>query len=80
MQDLSNKVGNCAIHLGVELELDMATIEETLFKYPKNMFQQTFDVMKKWKISGEVKTIRMLMKAFKSADGRGIKFLREKYR
>jgi hypothetical protein len=36
--------------------------------------------MKKWKISGEVKTIRMLMKAFKSADGRGIKFLREKYR
>jgi len=79
LKELSGKVGDCAIHLGVELGLDMATIEETLFKHPKNMFEQTFDVMKKWKISGEVKTIRMLMKAFASADGRGFKFLRDKY-
>ena len=79
LQDLSKQVGNCAIHLGVELGLSMATIEETLFRYPKSMFEQTFDVMKKWKISGEVKTIRMLMKAFQSVDGRGLKFLRKKY-
>ena len=77
--DLSTEVGNCAIHLGVELGLSMAAIEETLFKYPKNMFQQTFDVMKKWKLLSEVKTIRMLMKAFQSADGRGIQFLKKKY-
>ena len=80
LQDLSTVVGNCAIHLGVELGLSMAAIEETLFKYPKNIFQQTFDVMKKWKRLSEVKTIRMLTKAFQSADGRRIKFLREKYR
>ena len=79
LQDLSKEVGNCAIHLGVELGLKWANIEETLTKYPKSMFEQTFDIMKKWKISAEVKTIRMLMKAFQSVDGRGLKFLRKKY-
>jgi len=74
LQDLSKEVGNCAIHLGVELGLKWASIEETLSKYPKNMYQQTFDVMKKWKILGEVKTIRMLMKALQ------LVFLSDRYR
>ena len=63
------------------LKIDhMVKIEETLVKYPKDMFKQTFDVLKKWQSSGDIKTICMLMKAFKSVDKRGIKFLREKYR
>ena len=78
--DLSQSVGNCAIHLGVELGLDMVKIEETLVKYPKSMYEQTFDVLKKWQSSGDVKTICMLMKAFKLVDGRGVQFLRHKYR
>jgi hypothetical protein len=35
--------------------------------------------MKKWKTSSKVTTILMLMKAFQSADGRGLYFLRKKY-
>ena len=80
LQDLSKQVGNCAIHLGVELELCMAAIERILYKYPKDMFGQTFGVMKEWRSSSKVKTILMLMKAFQSADARGLTFLREKYR
>ena len=81
MKYLSKEVGNCAIHLGVELGLSMAAIEGILYKYPKSMFKQTFGVMKKWKKSSNIKaTILMLMKAFQSADGRGLVFLRNKYR
>ena len=68
------------MHLGVELGLSMPAIEGILFEYPKSMFKQTFGVMKEWKSSSKVKTtILMLMKAFQSADGRGLTFLREKY-
>ena len=79
MRDLSREVGNCAVHLGVELGLSMATIEETLKRCRNITFEETFDVMKKWKISSKVKTILMLMKAFQSADGRGLHFLKKKY-
>jgi hypothetical protein len=78
---LSKEVGNCAIHLGVELGLSMAAIEGILYKHPKSMFKQTFGVMKKWKKSSKIKaTILMLMKAFQSVDGRGLAFLGDKYR
>ena len=81
LRDLSRKVGNCAMHLGVELGLSMATIEEILKRYRNSMFEETFGVMKQWKSSSKTKaTILMLMKAFQSADGRGLTFLREKYR
>jgi hypothetical protein len=58
----------------------MAAIERILCKYPKDTFGQTFGVMKEWRSSSKVKTILMLMKAFQSADARGLTFLREKYR
>ena len=78
---LSQQVGNCAIHLGVELGLCMAVIESILYKYPKDMFGETFGVMKEWTSSSKDKTtILMLMKAFQSADTRGVHFLIEKYR
>ena len=80
MKELSAQVGNCAIQLGIELGLSMAEIEESLFKYSKEMFSQTFDVLKKWKSSGNVKpTIRILMRAFQAIDSRGLMFLRDKY-
>ena len=80
LEDVTKTVGPCVIHLGVELGLDMVKIEETLVKYPKSMYEQTFDVLKKWQSSGDVKTISMLMKAFKLVDRKGILFLRDKYR
>jgi hypothetical protein len=71
----------CAIPLGVELGLSISTIEVILKEYQHDMFNQTFGVMEKWKLSSKSKpTILMLMKAFQSADKRGFMFLREKYR
>jgi hypothetical protein len=49
LKELSEQVGNCAVPLGVELGLSMVEIEQTLFKYSKDIFSQTFDVLKKWK-------------------------------
>ena len=79
LHELSRTVGNCAMHLGIELGLSMATIEETLKRCRNITFDEIFDVMKKWKTSSKVTTILMLMKAFQSADGRGLYFLRKKY-
>ena len=68
------------MHLGVELGLSTAAIDGILFEYPKSMFKQTVGVIEEWKRSSKVKpTILMLMKAFQSADGRGLAFLRQKY-
>ena len=81
LHELSRSVGNCAMHLGIELGLSRAATEEILKRYQNDMFKQTFCVMEQWKSSSKIKvTILMLMKAFQSADGRGLTFLREKYR
>ena len=80
LRELSKQVGNCAMQLGVELGLSMMEIEQTLFKYSKDIFSQTFDVLKKWKYSRKVKpTIRILMRAIQASDSRGFVFLRDKY-
>ena len=80
LRELSNQVGNCAMQLGVELGLRMVEIEQTLFEYSKDIFSQTFDVLKKWKTNCEVKpTIRILMKAMQASDPRGLEFLIDKY-
>jgi hypothetical protein len=48
------------MQLGVELGLSMVDIEQTLFMYSKDIFSQTFDVLKKWKYSRKAKpTIRI---------------------
>ena len=58
----------------------MVEIEQTLYKYSKDMFNQTFDVLKKWKKNRQVKpTIRILMKAMQASDPRGLHFLISKY-
>jgi hypothetical protein len=46
----------------------------------KDIFSQTFDVLKKWKYSRKVKpTIRILMRAIQASDPRELMFLRDKY-
>jgi hypothetical protein len=80
LKELSEQVGNCAMQLGIELGLSMVDIEESLFKYSKDMLSQTVDVLKKWKYSSKVKpTIRILMRAIQASDPRGLMFLRDKY-
>ena len=80
LQDLSTKFVDGALHLGVELGLPMATIEEILLKNKKSYFGQNLGVMEEWKRSKEVKpTILMLMKAFQHVDGKGVTFLAQKY-
>ena len=81
LKDLSEKVGNCAMQLGVELGLNMVDIEDSFTKYPKAMFCRTFDVLKKWKNSGKVKpTNCILMKGMQQSDPRGLMFLIGKYK
>ena len=68
------------MQLGVELGLSMVEIEQTLFMYSKDIFSQTFDVLKKWKYSRKVKpTIRILMRAIQASDPRVLMFLRDKH-
>ena len=80
LQDLSILFADGAWHLGVELGLRFATIEEILLKNEKSYFDQNLGVMEEWKRSKEVKpTIIMLMKAFQHVDGKGVTFLAQKY-
>jgi hypothetical protein len=81
LEKLSRQVGNCAVELGVQLELNMVDIEESLFRHPKNMYDQTCDVLKKWNNSRkDVKpTICILMRAMLEIDSRGFWFLRRKF-
>ena len=81
LEDLSAKLGDCALHLGVELGLSMAAIKRILKKCENDIKKETLCVMKEWKEdSSQDKTILMLMKALQSADGTGFKTLTEKYR
>ena len=78
--DLSKQFTNGALHLGVELELPMATIEEILFKNEKSYFGQNRGVMEEWKRSKKPgATILVLMEAFQHVDGKGVTFLAQKY-
>jgi hypothetical protein len=80
LRKLSQQVGNCAMQLGIELGLRIVEIEQTLFKYPKNIYSQTFDILKKWKDIPEINsTIRMLMNAMQAIDTRGLQFLEDEY-
>ena len=81
LEELSKRIGHCAIHLGIELGLDMINIEETLCRHSKDMFGQNCDILKKWIRDKRTtnKTIRFLMKTLCIVDSRGFSFLRKKY-
>ena len=79
LENLSAKLGDCALHLGIELGLSMAEIKRILKMCEQDSKKETLCVMKEWKNSGEDRTILMLMKALHLADGTGFKTLTEKY-
>lgn len=76
---LSREMGNCIIQLGLELGLSFSSIQETMYKYPKDMYKQLYDILKKWKLSSEP-TVFNLIKVLKQIQSGGIKFLREQYK
>ena len=80
LEEVAGKVEDCAIHLGLELGLDMPVIYDTLSTCENGICKQTLAVMKRWISTSKVKTIGMLMEAFYSAEPTGYNFLREKYR
>lgn len=80
LYELSRNIGNCALHLGVELGLATVEIESTIFKYSKDIFDQNYDILIKWRNTGSKKTLRSLMQALlQIADLRGIRFLDNKF-
>lgn len=80
LDELAHNMGNCTVHLGIELGLNMPTIEETLNRYPKDMFDQTHDILKKWKNNSTVApTVFRLMKAVETVDKGGLTFLLETF-
>lgn len=81
LKRLPRQLGNCVIQLGIELGLSFASIEETMYNYPKDMYSQLYDVLKKWKESREQKpSVYTLMKALQRTDSGGLIFLRNEYK
>lgn len=78
---LPREMGNCIIQLGLELGLSFSSIQETMYKYPKEMYEQLYDILRKWKQSGKSRpTVFSLMKALQQTQSGGLTFLREQYK
>ncbi|CAC5410720.1 unnamed protein product [Mytilus coruscus] len=54
--NLPQKLGNCALRLGIEIGITINSIEQTKTDYLK-MYDQTADILRKWKNSTEEKPI-----------------------
>lgn len=81
LKRLARNMGNCVVHLGIELGIDVPAIEETLYRFPKDMFEQTYDIVRKWKQGCRVKpTIFRLMEAVDRVDKGGLRFLLDHYK
>lgn len=78
---LRQEMGNCIIQLGLELGLSFSSIQETMYKYPKEMYEQLYDILIKWKQSRKSKpSVLRLLKALRQTDCGGVSFLREQYK
>ena len=79
LMELSNNIGNCAVQLGIELGLSVVDVESILHSHPRNMFEQNYNVLVKWKESSRVKTLYILMRALQRVMPQGMTFLEKKY-
>ncbi|CAC5404693.1 unnamed protein product [Mytilus coruscus] len=80
LQGLPKNLGNCAIPLGIELEISVSSIVETMTRHPRDMYLQIEDILRKWKLSGEVKpTIYRLMLALERVHTGGLDYLKGIY-
>ncbi|CAG2245233.1 unnamed protein product [Mytilus edulis] len=51
---LPKYLGYCAIQLGIELGVTMSSINETMVRHHKDMYDQISDILRKWKSSGKL--------------------------
>lgn len=81
-----NRIGDCVVHLGVELGLSIGEIKDTMYNFPRNLNGQIHDLLIKWKHWNPTKTNRVkptiyrLMVALlrvKAADG--LAFMKKTY-
>ncbi|CAC5381004.1 unnamed protein product [Mytilus coruscus] len=79
LQQLSRQLGNCYTHLGIELGISFSSIEESMYRFPKDMYDLIYDILKKWK-EQENATVHILMIALQRIDCGGLRFLQEKYK
>ncbi|VDI26732.1 Hypothetical predicted protein, partial [Mytilus galloprovincialis] len=74
-------IGDCVVHLGIELGLTIVNIKKTMFKFPRDLDGQIHDLLMKWKETDRVKpTIYWLMVALKRVEAAdGLAFLKKTY-
>lgn len=81
LEKLSYHLGNCVIQLGIELGISFNSIEETMYRFPKDMYGQIYGILQKWKQQHIVKpTIHRLMMALQRVECGGLIFLQDHYK
>ncbi|CAG2198558.1 unnamed protein product [Mytilus edulis] len=79
LNNLPQNLGNCALQLGVELGITINSIEQTKTDYRK-MYDQTTDILRKWKNSTEEKpTVFKLLVALERVHLGGFQFVKDMY-
>ncbi|OPL33282.1 hypothetical protein AM593_08036, partial [Mytilus galloprovincialis] len=79
LNNLPQKLGNCALHLGVELGLSINSIEQTKTDHQK-MYDQTADILRKWKnLTEEKPTVFKLMVVLERVHLGGFQFVKDMY-
>ncbi|CAG2236741.1 unnamed protein product [Mytilus edulis] len=75
LKELSNRVGNCALQLGIELGVSFSEVENSFVKFPKDLPGLIEDILIKWKAKSKIKTFCSLMLALKRVNGGGVTYL-----
>ncbi|XP_052097944.1 uncharacterized protein LOC127732814 isoform X7 [Mytilus californianus] len=79
LKEVAQRIGNRAIQLGIELGLSFNELQESMVEYSRNMFDQTYDILRKWKANSSVKTVYSLVVALKRVAPSCANYLREKF-
>ncbi|XP_063415123.1 uncharacterized protein LOC134697035 isoform X1 [Mytilus trossulus] len=79
LKNLPSKLGNCSLQLGVELGIALSSIEQTKADHRK-MYDQTEDILRKWKNSTEEKpTVFKLLVCLERVHLGGFQFVKDMY-
>lgn len=79
MTELPKHIGNCLIHLGVELGVSVEEIEAAIYNYPKDMYSQIAYVLMTWKTTSQNPSVVTLLKALQCVKSGGLSYLCKKY-
>lgn len=79
LNNLPQKLGNCALQLGVELGIAISSLEQTKADY-RRMYDQTADILRKWKkLTEEKPTVHNLLVVLERVHLGGFQFVKENY-